>query len=215
MDILSKSVVSVNGARTIKDLGTFLKLGQAYNRSKGVAEAYGNGRARERVAEEFGVGTKTIERAGWFASGIEAIRKRYPELADSIMKEQKHGIKQDIQAIGQADAKTQKEMIEALARGHGVHSGQSKRSTAENRNRISEIADVVSGMFGESTQCEYGINELLREIEMNSGPFIKLIRQIIDRNSNIVMENKHRVEKALLEGVIIKIEDIEEEIRKL
>lgn len=65
------------------------------------------GRVREQIMAEQNVGQKTVERAEYYAHGIDAIRDANSELADSILNGDKKIAKAVIQEIGRADDETQ------------------------------------------------------------------------------------------------------------
>ena len=174
-----------------------------------------NGRYLETadyVAKDLGCATSTVKRNGQYSKGIDAIKRVDPRSAEAILLHKKVVSKVNIVAIGAADPDAQDEMISALVTGKPVYADRSVKKTKKRREDLSRIAECVSSLFC-GTENEYTINSLCREIRMNAEPFVEMLRQKIEQNKELCAKHKTAVMRALIESVIYKIEDIEEEIR--
>ena len=169
--------------------------------------------------KEQSVGQKTVERSEYYAHGIDAIREEEPELADSILNAEKKVSKQSIQDIGKAEPEKKHEMIQAVKEGRPYKEPEEKpviRKTPEERKQYKEemkkVAEAVAELFDETEPIGYTVDSLLYDIKINSEPFIRLVRQMVERNKEICIENKETVIRTIHENIVSKIEEIEKEI---
>lgn len=82
-------------------------------------------RTSEIIAEELGIGARTVDRAIAYAKGIDSIREEEPELADSILKGQIPVKKADVMEIAKEAGKpTLREKIEKMKAGESIRPPQ-------------------------------------------------------------------------------------------
>jgi hypothetical protein len=169
--------------------------------------------------KEQNVGQKTVERAEYYAHGIDAIREKEPELADSILNGEKKVTKQSIQDIGKAEPEKQEEMIQCVKEGKPyiptskpVITRRSQEEIQKEKEELKAISDVTSEMFETEGEAEYTIDSLLYDIEINSTPFIRLLTQMVETNKELCKANKAMVIREIHKNTVIKIMEIEKEI---
>ena len=89
-------------------------------------------RTRDVIAEELGIGARTVDRAIGFAKGISAIREQEPEIADSILKGELSVKKADVIEIGKGkDDPTLREKIEKLKKGEPIREKKEVKTKEE------------------------------------------------------------------------------------
>lgn len=161
-----------------------------------------HGRIKEQIAKEQKVGQGTVQRAEDFAHGIDAIRETEPELADSILTAETKATQQAIMEIGKSKPEERQELIQS------VKDGKCK----QRKGKIEVITEAAEEMFETPKPIEYGIQSFIQDIETNSAPFIRLLRQMVTANKEICISNKAEVIKEIHNSTIAKIEEIEKEI---
>lgn len=86
-------------------------------------------RTRDMIAEELGIGARTVDRAIGFAQGISAIREQEPEVADSILKGELSVKKADVMELSkEKDEPTLREKIEKLKKGEPIRTKPQKEA---------------------------------------------------------------------------------------
>ena len=209
---LYESRKHVHGETQIRDEdGTFRRRQNGAN----------GGRVREQIMNEQGVGQKTVERSEYYAHGIDAIREAEPALAESILKAETKVSKVAIQDIGLAKPEYRPEMIQAVKDGTPItakeieeRKEEERESKADKRKRredMKAIREAANELFKPIT-AEYNIDSLLKDIENNASPFVRLFRQIVEGNKGLCAANKETVTTTIHTNIILKIEELEKEI---
>lgn len=162
----------------------------------------GKGRTSEQIAKERGIGTRTVEHAGSYAKGIDAIRDEEPELADSILKAERKLSKKDVEAIGKAHPAAQKAMIESIKTGEAEKKTHAKGDTKK-------ISSIVESMTDE-TSMAYTINHLTEQIRINSEAFIRSLSNLIKDHTDIANRHHAEIVQAIDESVTDRINQIKE-----
>ena len=189
--------------------------------SSGQNGALKNGRVRDQIMKEQNVGQKTVERSEHYAHGIDAIREEEPALAESILKAETKVSKVAIQDIGQAKPEYRPEMIQAVKDGTPItakeieerkeEERESKDEKKKRREDMKAIREAANELFKPIT-AEYNIDSLLKDIENNASPFVRLFRQIVEGNKGLCAANKETVTTTIHTNIILKIEELEKEI---
>lgn len=162
----------------------------------------GKGRTSEQIAKERGIGSRTVESAGCYAKGIDAIRDEEPELADSILKAERKLSKKDVEAIGKAHPAAKKAMIESIRTGEAEKKTHAKGDTKK-------ISSIVESMTDE-TSMAYTINHLTEQIRINSEAFIRSLSNLIMDHTDIANRHHAEIVKAIDESVTNRINQIKE-----
>lgn len=162
----------------------------------------GKGRTSEQIAKERGIGSRTVESAGCYAKGIDAIRAEEPELADSILKAERKLSKKEVEAVGKAHPVAQKAMIESIRTGEAEKKSHAKGDT----KRINKIVEDMSG----DTCMEYTIRHMTEQIRMNSEAFIRSLSNLIMDHPDITNEHRYEIVRAIDENITNRIMQIKE-----
>ena len=209
-----QETAKVNDGSVTDDPETFYRIGMDYLETMNMADGTVKGKTSFKIAKKYGIGSKTADNASYFARGINAIMERSPELAEKMLHVKRKGHKQDIQAIGMAEHEERERMIDALLNGRPINAKRTKTETQAFRRKMSEIDDIISGMFAGAEPVKYNIDSLLRDIRTNTEPMISALRRLVEENKALCIRNKSDVMRTLIE-VMFQIEKIEEEVRNL
>ena len=164
------------------------------------------------VAQEIGIGPTTVKRYGLYAKGIEAIWSVEPDVAEAILATKKIVSLKAVADIGKAEPEVRKSMIDVTILRKSVLTETEVRRPAKRSKDMNMIAECVSSLFG-TAENTYTVASLVRDIRMNSEPFINMLSQLVEQHKDLCARHKNEVMKALIESVIYKIEEIEEEIK--
>ena len=163
----------------------------------------GKGRTSKQIAEERGIGSRTVESAGCYAKGIDAIRNEEPELADSILKAERKLSKKDIEAIGKAHPIAQKAMIESIRTGEAERKSRPKGDTKK-------INGIVESMTNESCM-EYTIDHMTEQISMNSEQFIRSLNNLVTDHADLCVNHTMEVIESL-DRIMVEIAKIKRRV---
>lgn len=162
----------------------------------------GKGRTSEQIAKERGIGTRTVESAGCYAKGIDAIREEEPELAEAILKAERKLSKKDVEAVGKAHPAAQKAMIESIRTGEAEKKSRPKGDTKK-------ISSIVESMT-DDTSMAYTIKHLTEQIRINSEAFIRSLSNLIMDHTDIANRHQAEIVQAIDESVTNRINQIKE-----
>lgn len=162
----------------------------------------GKGRTSEQIAKERGIGTRTVEHAGCYAKGIDAIREEEPELAEAILKAERKLSKKDVEAVGKAHPAAQKAMIESIRTGEAEKKTNAKGDT----KRINKIVEDMS----DDTCMKYTIDHMTEQIRVNSDAFIRSLSNLIMDHPDVTNGHQYEIVKAIDENITNRIMQIKE-----
>ena len=154
------------------------------------------------IAAEQKVGKKTVERAGNYAKGIDAISNDNPELAESILKAEKKIPKKDVIEIGKADPEFQDDMIEMLKEGIDK---KNKRSMTDRK----ELHSIIEGMSSGDVM-EYTIDNLTEQIRINADAFIRSLSNLLMDHCDLCDGHNKEIVSAIDESITTRINQIKE-----
>ena len=77
---------------------------------------------------------------------------------------------------------------------------------------MNAIAFAVAGMTGQTGRAESTVENMVRDISMNSASFVESLKRIIQGNMTLCRENRREVIGALNKHIVKEIEKFEEEI---
>lgn len=164
------------------------------------------------VGAEFGVDHSTVERAEYFMDGIDAIAEIYPNLAESILNGETKISQRAIVAIGKAEFADQANMIRHLHDGRRVEGVPTKDNAKQSLQNMNAIAFAVAGITGQTGRAEYTMENMVRDISVNSASFVNSLKRILEGNTDLCRANKREVISALNKHIVKEIEKFEEEI---
>ena len=164
----------------------------------------GKGRTSQQIAQERGIGSRTVEHAGSYAMGIDAIREKEPELADAILKAERKLSMKDVEAIGKAHPVAQNAMIESILTGE---TEKKSRPMGETK-KINSIIETLS----DETTMEYTIDHLTEQIRINADAFIRSLSNMLMDHKDLCNEHQDKITKAIDDSIIERINQIKERL---
>lgn len=194
------------------------EIGRIYTERKKSHRSSGEtGRTGWILGRELGVNHDTITRAEKISMGIDAIRLLNPELADGILAETVKAKRQDIIAIGEARPEDRRHAAELFCAGRvadiPVETRKRTEAEIERKEEKNRIREAMAGMTGQ-TSGDRNVNQLIRDLTMNTEPFIRFLRRLTEDERALCSANRYAVIRAIDEHVILKIREIEEEIEQ-
>lgn len=167
-------------------------------------------KTKDIIGEEVGESGSTVERAEYFAHGIDALRNVSPKAADKVLNSKTSATKTDVREL----AKAEPEIIEAFAQ--AVNEGKKperkprKPKTEEEKRDMDEIEAIMRDMRDPTTTPEFTIDFLIEDIELNGQTYVELLANTIaDRKNLVTDENKPLIVAAINKVVdeILKVRD--------
>jgi len=163
-------------------------------------------RTAEAIAEEVGVGKETVKRSEKFSKGIDALREKNPEAADTVLRGNSGATKAE---IAELPTKTERE-IQKVAQ--DILSGNIKKNREPrekpNKENLEAISKIVEDMYNPDSVPEFTLEFLLSDIQANGENYIQLLRNtLIDHSTLLTKENKPVVAQ--------EIQHIMDDIKKL
>ena len=203
---LRKSQVSAGGVK--RDASGLIQSNSLFPCTK-------HGKYRETadyVAEEIGLSATTVKRYGLYTKGIDAVFGFDKDVARSILNAERKVRSSDLVDIGMADPSDKREMVEGMVFRRPVRTERVVSRTRKRKEDYRKIEECVSHLFGDANN-EYTKDSLIRDIRINSEPFVSMIGQLLSQHSGLCRENLTDVIRTINEEIIFKIEEIEEDLR--
>lgn len=182
-----------------------------------------NGALREsqktskRIAEEFGVGYRTVERAEQFLDGLNAADEVIPGFKEAVLSGDIKVTKGEVAAIKKMPEPERPAAVEAILNGDAPEKKNPTRPgrSKEYRALREAIAKTAAEMYDPTSCPEYGIPELVSEIQVNAEAYIRQIRRTAEIRKDVISESgesKKAFIDALSNFVVAEIIKIMEEI---
>ena len=175
-------------------------------------------RTIERLADEYGVSPKTIERDAKFSKGIDALAEVSEEAAEKVLKGGSGVTKTEIMGVPKMEVEERKEFAERVMnppqkktkrKGNPsslVPGGFTKEELAERK----KISNIIDSMYDTETESTFSVDDLISEIMLNGKTYVaQLGNEFVEHEELIIAENIERLEKAV-DTIIGKIEKIKE-----
>lgn len=178
-------------------------------------------KTRDEIAEELGIGARTVDRAVSYAKGIDAIRKSDPEVAKMVLSGKTETSKTDIMEIARAKEEKRAAMIEAIKNREPLNPKPKKErprfmipSTTENRQLSENIAASIEELKDTDTKSEYTIEMFLTVIRMGAERYVKSLQNDIEFHKELLAEetNRQMISETITESIINEMKKIKESI---
>jgi hypothetical protein len=167
-------------------------------------------KTKDIIGEEVGESGSTVERAEYFARGIDALKDVSPKAADKVLNSKTGVTKTDVREL----AKAEHEIVEAFAKAieENKKPVRPKRppKTEEEKRDLAEIEAIMRDMRDPTTTPEFTIDFLIEDIELNGQTYVELLANTIaDRKNLATDENKPLIVAAINKVVdgILKVRD--------
>lgn len=170
-------------------------------------------RTVDEIAAEQNVGANTVDRAGQYARGIDAIRSDDPELADAILEGKKKVLKSTVRDAGKAIPEVRGKIIKAIKDERKPVPRKSKEEIRKNQEDIEQIERYVEESRTVDGEAVMTITDLIADIKSNSEPYVRLLGRILSGYADVVKENLDTVIQAIDDFAINEINNIKERIK--
>ena len=138
-----------------------------------------------QIAAEQGVSSATVKRSEAYAKGIEAIREREPELAESILKAEKKVPKIAVIEVAKAEPEDRDEMIDDII-GLKIQKRRSKNATTK---EIGSIVDTLS----DDTVMEYTVSMMKEQIRLNADAFVRSLANLLSDHKDLYAKHEKEI----------------------
>lgn len=186
------------------------KGNQYTKKSAGCQSGTNQNRVAGQIAEELGIGRRSVNRAAAFAKGVNALREVSQEAADKVLNGKTSANKSDVSELGKAEPDIIKAFAQAVNEGKKPERKPRKPKTEEEKRDIAEIEAIMRDMRDPTTTPEFTIDFLIEDIELNGQTYVELLANTIaDRKNLATDENKPRIVAAINKVVdgILKVRD--------
>lgn len=168
-----------------------------------------------QIAEELGIGRRTVNRAAKFARGVDVLRDVNQEAADKVLsgkaKITKSGVA-DIADMKRDDVEAAADAILADMAAVKSEPKKPKKNTGYNaadRELYRVINEAYKPMLNESAQEAYTVEDMADEITANGFDFVNYVNRELDRRKELLDSDAAR------EGVRNAIDDVIKAIKKV
>lgn len=163
-------------------------------------------RLSEQIAKELGVGKETVKRAEQFVDGLDAAEAVVPGFKDAVLTGEVKAQKQEVAAMRKQTPDEIKKSVQDIKDRKGKKKVSDKAAFA----RIKEIDALASGI----TTTQYGLAELIREVDALGDSFILSLSSMIKRRKNVMDSYDGSAEeiKDRIDNIIEKLNEMKGEI---
>ena len=224
------------GRRNISDEQRTVLIGEAYKAQKlsvgnpgirgddGKYQCAQNGhigsrlkRTADKIAKDFSVGKETVKRAEHFLDGLNAAEEVVPGFKEAVLAGDIKVTKGEVAAIKKMPEPERPAAVEAILNGDAPERKNPARPgrSKEYRALREAIAKTAAEMYDPTSCPEYGIPELVSEIQVNAEAYIRQIRRTAEIRKDVISESgesKKAFIDALSNFVVAEIIKIMEEI---
>lgn len=181
-------------------------------------------RVREQIAEELGIGFRTVERSEKYAHGIDAIKNVNKDAADAILTGKVSAQKKYIADVGKATP----EIVERTARAikenkvlppipeepnPATVQPQQKRTpiprNKDDRESLADIGTIVATMTDVNREIEHTVDDLLEDIKVNGRTYINMLRRTIEMKKAWIATDSERASvRMAIDNIVNKIKEV-------
>ena len=167
----------------------------------------GKASTAEEIAKELGIGANTVQRAGNFAKGVDAIRAVSPEAAEKVLAGKSKVTRTFIQELPK---KTDAEVAEVA---RAIEEDRPIKAKPFPSGKEKELPGIVPTVCRDrdAPPVEYELDDLLEELRGVNDWFLKNYRTIIKNHKSLASKNAAEVATVMSE-VHEELEKIEEEM---
>lgn len=134
-------------------------------------------RVSEQLAKELGIGKETVKRAEQFADGLESAEKVVPGVTEKVRSGELKAQKGEVRGWRKQTPEEIKKSVKE------IEERKSKKSS--DRALFDRINNIDALMSGVST-TQYGLGELIREIDALGDAFVLSLSSAIKRRKNVM-----------------------------
>ena len=172
----------------------------------------------QKIAKSFNVGEQTVKRAEKFLDGLNAAEDVIPGFKEAVLSGDIKVSKAQVATIKNVPEPERPAVVESILLGDPKEEKKPTRPgrSKEYRALRDGIAKGVAEMYDAENYPEYGIFELVSEIQVNAEAYIRQIRRTAEIRKSIISEsgeNRQAFIEALDNYVVAEIKKIMEEIR--
>lgn len=161
-----------------------------------------NGSAIESVAKDLGVNRSTMYNSMDFVDGLDAAEAVVPGFKDDVLTGAVKAQKQEIAAMRKQTPEEIKQSVKDI---HERKSAKRKPSDKAFYAKLKEIDAIASGV----TTTQYGLAELIREIDALGDSFVASLAAIIKRRQSIIESYDGQDDIDIcIENIIEKLNDM-------
>lgn len=162
-------------------------------------------RTYDFIGKEIGVDGATVQRAGRFAKGVDALREVSPEAADKVLAGKANISKIDVQHIRHMQPDEVKDTAqkilnqEPIKREKTIKRGAENGNSRENRELRELLRNVVAAQTDIDGAAEYTIDSLVEDIEVNGATYVNNLRNMLANRRDLMKDadDKIRVFKVI------------------
>ena len=164
------------------------------------------GRVTEQIAAELGINRDTVMTAANFVDGLDAAEAVVPGFKDAVLTGEVKAQKQEVAAMRKQTPDEIKKSVQDIK----DRKGKKKQSDKAAFARIKEIDALASGI----TTTQYGLAELIREVDALGDSFILSLSSMIKRRKNMMDSYDGSAEeiKGRIDNIIEKLNEMKGEI---
>ena len=164
------------------------------------------GRVTEQIAAELGINRDTVMTAANFVDGLDAAEAVVPGFKDAVLTGEVKAQKQEVAAMRKQTPDEIKKSVQDIK----DRKGKKKQSDKAAFARIKEIDALASGI----TTTQYGLAELIREVDALGDSFILSLSSMIKRRKNVMDSYDGSAEeiKDRIDNIIEKLNEMKGEI---
>lgn len=143
-----------------------------------------NGKTRNSIAEELGIGSRTVDRAGAFAKGVDALREVSPEAADKVLTGKTHMTKTEVGEIAHMSSEDIKSKADEIT--GNVRRSRPVGRTKEMRELRAVIDESYKPMLDHKSESTFDIHDLVEEITVNGEDCAAKLRRMVEIHNDII-----------------------------
>lgn len=138
-----------------------------------------NGDTALSVANEIGVNRTTVQRAEWFVDGLDKAETAVPGFKNAVLTGEVKATKQEVAAMRKQSPEEIKHNVKA------IKERKSKKNKATDKAFFGKLKEIYAEASGVTT-TQYGLAELVREVDALGNSFIESLSAIIKRRQAII-----------------------------
>ncbi len=180
-----------------------------------VSNAKQNKRTAEEIGSEFGITSRSVQRAEKFSQGIDALKEVSPDAAQKVLDGETTITKAKISSLPRMEASSIEEVAKAILSGEPIPRQEQNQDhkprgwTKADREERTKLEAIATDMYDHSTVPEYTVNDLVEDIHLCADGFVQQIKNTLkDRSTVLTDENKTIVSDAIDLYIIKEIEKV-------
>lgn len=167
------------------------------------------GDTAEQVARELGINRTTVYNASRFVEGLDKAESAVPGFKDDVLTGAIKAQKQEIAAMRK---QTPEQIKQTVAE---IKDRKSAKRKSADKDLFKKIREITAEMQSVST-TQYGLAELIREVDALGDSFILSLTSMIKRRQNVMDSYDDSTEEisSRIDAIIEKLNDVKKGIEK-